>query len=87
MFFTGIQHNFYFKQVAIAIDNRQSSHTMPTAYAAALQQLELDVVYYGDVPTHALAYVDQEDAMPAIMVTGSHIPFDRNGLKFYRHLW
>ena len=23
-------------------------------------------------------------ACPAIMVTGSHIPFDRNGLKFYR---
>lgn len=22
--------------------------------------------------------------MPAIMVSGSHIPFDRNGLKFYR---
>ena len=22
--------------------------------------------------------------MPAIMVTGSHIPFDRNGIKFYR---
>jgi len=29
-------------------------------------------------------YVAQEDAIPAIMVTGSHIPFDRNGLKFYR---
>lgn len=24
------------------------------------------------------------DNMPAIMVTGSHIPFERNGLKFYR---
>ncbi len=25
-----------------------------------------------------------QDNIPCIMVTGSHIPFDRNGLKFYR---
>jgi phosphomannomutase len=25
-----------------------------------------------------------KDGIPAIMVAGSHIPFDRNGLKFYR---
>jgi phosphomannomutase len=31
-----------------------------------------------------LAYVAQEDAIPSIMVTGSHISFDCNGLKFYR---
>jgi phosphomannomutase len=42
------------------------------------------VIYYGVVPTPALAYVAQENNIPAIMVTGSHISFDRNGLKFYR---
>jgi phosphomannomutase len=31
-----------------------------------------------------LAYLAKESGIPAIMVTGSHIPFDRNGLKFYR---
>ena len=25
-----------------------------------------------------------QDLMPCFMITGSHIPFDRNGLKFYR---
>lgn len=25
-----------------------------------------------------------QDKMPSIMITGSHIPFNRNGLKFYR---
>ena len=35
------------------------------------------------MPTPALAYVAQEGAIPAITVTGSHIPFDRNGLKLY----
>lgn len=83
-FITGMQSNFSFKQVAIAIDNRPSSYAMAMACAAALKEIELDVVYYGVVPTPALAYVAQEDVIPAIMVTGSHIPFDRNGLKFYR---
>lgn len=83
-FIAGMKRNFNFKQVAIAIDNRPSSYVMAKACAAALQQLDIEVVYYGVVPTPALAYVAQEDAVPAIMVTGSHIPFDRNGLKFYR---
>lgn len=83
-FITGMKRHFSFKTVAVAIDNRPSSYAMAKACTAALQQLEIDVVYYGVVPTPALAYVAQEDAIPAIMVTGSHIPFDRNGLKFYR---
>ena len=83
-FIAGIQHDFSFKTVAIGIDNRPSSYAMAKACAAALQQFDIDVLYYGVVPTPALAYVAQEDAIPAIMVTGSHIPFDRNGLKFYR---
>jgi phosphomannomutase len=83
-FIAGMKRNFGFKTVALAIDNRPSSYEMAQACSAALQQLDIDVVYYGVVPTPALAYVAQEDGIPAIMVTGSHIPFDRNGLKFYR---
>ena len=83
-FIAGMKRNFSFKTVAIAIDNRPSSYAMAQACASALKQLNLNVIYYGVVPTPALAYVAQEDKMPAIMVTGSHIPFDRNGLKFYR---
>jgi phosphomannomutase len=83
-FIAGMQSKFTFTQVAIAIDNRPSSYAMAMACAAALKQVGLEVIYYGVVPTPALAYVAQEDAIPAIMVTGSHIPFDRNGLKFYR---
>ena len=79
-----MQRNFSFQTVAIAIDNRPSSYGIAKACSAALQQLGFETVYYGVVPTPALAYVAMEDGMPAIMVTGSHIPFDRNGLKFYR---
>lgn len=83
-FVAGMRRNFSFDQVAIAIDNRPSSYAMATACAYALHQLDIEVIYYGVVPTPALAYVAQEDAIPAIMITGSHIPFDRNGIKFYR---
>lgn len=83
-FITGLQQSFTFKTVAIAIDNRPSSYAMAQACAKVLEQLNINVVYYGVVPTPALAYIAQEDNIPAIMVTGSHIPFDRNGLKFYR---
>lgn len=83
-FISSIQSQFDFSQVAIAIDNRPSSPTMAQACAKAVHQLGLDVVYYGVVPTPALAYVSMQDNIPCIMVTGSHIPFDRNGLKFYR---
>jgi phosphomannomutase len=37
----------------------------------------------GALPTPALAYAAQELGLPGVMITGSHIPFDRNGIKFY----
>ncbi|HIF9066822.1 TPA: phosphomannomutase [Photobacterium damselae] len=83
-FVASIQSQFEFKQIAIAIDNRPSSPAMAQACAKAVEQLGLEVIYYGVVPTPALAYVSMQDNIPCIMVTGSHIPFDRNGLKFYR---
>ncbi|TFH92985.1 phosphomannomutase [Vibrio ouci] len=83
-FIAAMKADFKFKQIAIAIDNRPSSYAMAQACAAVIAQFDIDVIYYGVVPTPALAYVAKEQAIPAIMVTGSHIPFDRNGLKFYR---
>jgi len=83
-FIETLKGQFTFDCVAIAIDNRPSSYAMAQACSAALQQKGLDVVYYGVVPTPALAFAAMERNIPCIMVTGSHIPFDRNGLKFYR---
>lgn len=79
-----MQQNFVFSRVAIGIDRRPSSPAMAAACAGALQQLGLEVDYYGILPTPALALQSMADAIPAIMITGSHIPFDRNGIKFYR---
>lgn len=76
--------NFEFKKVALAIDNRPSSYEIAQACAAAIKQHGFDIEYHGVIPTPALAYYAMLNDIPCIMVTGSHIPFDRNGLKFYR---
>lgn len=69
--------------IAIGVDNRPSSQAIAQTCAAAILQAGIKPVYYGVVPTPALAYKAMQDKIPCIMVTGSHIPFDRNGLKFY----
>jgi phosphomannomutase len=79
-----LRKEFAPRQLALAIDNRPSSYAMAQACAAALLQAGIEPIYYGVVPTPALAYQAMQDNMPCIMVTGSHIPFERNGLKFYR---
>ena len=79
-----LKGQFTFDSLAIAIDNRPSSYAMARACAAALMQQGIQVIYYGVIPTPALAYAAMDRNIPSIMVTGSHIPFDRNGLKFYR---
>jgi phosphomannomutase len=79
-----MQCEFKFTRIAIGIDNRPSSPAMAAACTGAAQALGIEVDYYGVLPTPALAYQAMQDKVPAIMVTGSHIPFDRNGLKFYR---
>jgi phosphomannomutase len=83
-FIETMRFEFSFNTVAIAIDNRPSSYAMAQACATAAEQLGLSVIYYGVIPTPALAYKAMALNIPSIMVTGSHIPFDRNGLKFYR---
>lgn len=69
--------------VAIAIDLRPSSTRIAAACCDALNSLDITVVFLGELPTPALAYYAEQNKIPGIMVTGSHIPFDRNGIKFY----
>lgn len=83
-FVNTVQSAFAFKQVAIAVDLRPSSPRIAEACAKMLRQLGLDVIFCGAIPTPALALFAQTRNIPGVMVTGSHIPFDRNGLKFYR---
>lgn len=50
----------------------------------AIGDAGLSCGFLGTIPTPALVLYAMRRAAPAIMVTGSHIPFDRNGIKFTR---
>jgi phosphomannomutase len=82
--FLAIFENSPFKRVALGMDLRPSSPRIATACAEAILKCGFGVDFCGTLPTPALAFYVQEEKIPAIMVTGSHIPFDRNGIKFYR---
>lgn len=71
------------KRVALGCDLRSSSPDIAKACAAAIQARGMQVEFAGILPTPALAYYALQEGIPAVMVTGSHIPFDRNGIKFY----
>lgn len=67
----------------IGQDLRPSSSDIARSVSNAANALGLKVHDCGQVPTPALALAARTLGAPAIMVTGSHIPADRNGLKFY----
>lgn len=70
--------------IVLGHDLRPSSPRMVAACAAAMQDLGYTVIYAGALPTPALSFYARTLNAPCLVITGSHIPFDRNGLKFYR---
>ncbi len=72
--------------VSVAGDLRPSTdgaeRSILRAVVRAIEEAGLAVDYLGKLPTPALTYYALEQGRPSVMVTGSHIPFDRNGLKF-----
>lgn len=83
-FLTVVTRSFNFERVALGMDLRPSSSGIAAACATAIRAAGFSVDFCGALPTPALALHAQHEQIPAIMVTGSHIPFDRNGIKFYR---
>ena len=71
-------------RVALAGDLRPSTPCILAACAQAIRDLGAEPVFCGYVPTPALALYAFGQGIPSLMVTGSHIPDDRNGIKFYR---
>lgn len=71
------------RMVHIGRDLRASSPGIANDCAAAAASAGWMPVDCGALPTPALALFAGKAGAPAIMVTGSHIPDDRNGLKFY----
>lgn len=69
--------------VHVGWDLRPSSPRIAAAVMEAIGSEGLAVIEAGTLPTPALALQSMTAGQAAIMVTGSHIPADRNGLKFY----
>ncbi|MDP3776318.1 phosphomannomutase [Methylotenera sp.] len=69
--------------VILGHDLRPSSPYIASVCAAAITNAGGQVIYAGALPTPALACYAKHHHASAIVVTGSHIPFDRNGIKFY----
>ncbi|MGE6783253.1 phosphomannomutase [Ensifer adhaerens] len=70
--------------IVIARDFRDSSPEIAAVCASALSREGLRVFDCGTVPTPALALYGRACGAAGLMITGSHIPADRNGIKFYR---
>ncbi|VAX05642.1 Phosphomannomutase [hydrothermal vent metagenome] len=70
------------QQVAIAGDFRSSTPRIMGATAKAIQDLGCKPINCGLIPTPALTLYGITHNIPSLMVTGSHIPDDRNGIKF-----
>lgn len=71
------------ERVYLGRDLRASSPAILRDCAAAIAHAGLIPVDCGTIPTPALALHAMAAGGAAVMVTGSHIPADRNGLKFY----
>ena len=71
-------------QVAVAGDLRPSTPRILRACVAAIESMGGIAVFCGFVPTPALCLHAFARTIPSLMVTGSHIPADRNGIKFNR---
>jgi phosphomannomutase len=70
-------------KVALAGDLRESTPGIKYLVADSLKELDCETISIGSQPTPALALYCMTYNLPGIMITGSHIPADRNGMKFY----
>jgi phosphomannomutase len=70
--------------VAVAGDLRPSTERILGAAARAIADAGFRLEYLGRIPTPALTWWSLSQGRASVMVTGSHIPFDRNGVKFAR---
>ena len=71
-------------RVAVAGDLRSSTPRIMAAVIRAIEDSGYTPCYCGFIPSPAVALYGLEQKIAAIMVTGSHIPDDRNGIKFNR---
>lgn len=62
----------------------ESSPRIARAVTQAILDAGHEPLDLGQSPTPVLAYFSLSEQVAGVMVTGSHIPADRNGVKFYK---
>ncbi|WP_280110152.1 hypothetical protein [Methylobacterium radiotolerans] len=72
------------RAIVIGRDLRDSSPSIAATVADAAAATGFTAIECGAKPTPALALEAMRRGAYAVIVTGRHIPEDRNGLKFYR---
>ncbi|KAL3460014.1 Phosphoglucomutase, first 3 domain-containing protein [Aspergillus heterothallicus] len=63
------------------VENEKGRGGLCQAVEQALKDAGMRTINLGAIPTPALTYYAIQQGKGSIMVTGSHIPFDRNGYK------
>ena len=72
--------------VVIAGDLRPSTDRIMRACAQAIVDCGCQVENAGKIPTPALVFHAISNGCAGVIVTGSHIPFDRNGIKINKSI-
>lgn len=82
------QHQAPEQPVSILVgkDTRLSGDLLESALAAGILSVGADVYSAGVLPTPAVAWLTQQQAMTAgVMISASHNPAADNGIKFFAH--
>lgn len=71
-------------RIVIGKDTRLSGYMLESALESGISSMGVDVLLVGPMPTPALAFLVRSLlADAAIVISGSHNPFDDNGIKFF----
>jgi phosphomannomutase len=76
------ERNLLKEKISVGSDLRQSSDMICESVVKAIIDFGLKIDYLGKVSTPTLSYYSYKRGIASIMITGSHIPDDRNGIKF-----
>lgn len=73
------------QQIVIACDTRESSTHLVEVVSKGLQQVGVNVVFIGVIPTPGLAYITAQhpEFVAGVMITASHNPYEYNGIKVF----
>jgi len=71
-------------KIVIGKDTRLSGYMLETAISSGILSMGVDVLLIGPLPTPGIAYITRSlRADAGVALTGSHNPYDDNGIKFF----